>query len=211
MAKAAKRAKEKPGKAGGFEISSLPTKPLDWFIPYADNPRIHPPAEIDLLAEHLRRFGPDQPIVVDEDRIILKGHGRLEAAGKAGLKTFPYVQRFGLSDGDKHALRIADNQLPLMAAWNDSLLKAQHAELKASGYEIALLGFGQSQLVQFEASPTPPTAFQEFGEDIATEHQCPKCRYRWSGSSKPADAAPQKPAGTRNGKGGKNGARASAR
>ena len=134
---------------------------LNRFIPYPNNPRFHPPEEIALLAEILKMRGPDQPIVVDESWIILKGHGRLDAAKIAGLKDFPFVQRLGLSEADKMAMRIEDNQLPLLASWNIPLLQSDVQALKLSGYDVAgLLGFPQEMLASYGFN-VGETAFPE--------------------------------------------------
>lgn len=155
---------------------------LNRFIPYPDNPRTHPPAEIMLLSQLLKTRGVDQPIVVDENWIILKGHGRLQAASLAGLKQFPYVQRFGLSEVDKRAIRIEDNQVALLAGWDRALIRTEIGQLQASGYDIALLGFGEAEIVSFTKLPGPPASFQAFDETIETQFCCPKCKFEWSGN-----------------------------
>ena len=88
---------------------------LDSIKPYPHNARTHPPAQIKLLATLMKKWGPDQAIVVDEDGVILKGHGRRLAAIEAGFEVFPIVERLGLSRDDKEAMRIADNQIALLA------------------------------------------------------------------------------------------------
>lgn len=176
-------------KSDGQRVAPSKQWPLAKIKPYSHNPRTHPPAQIELLAELLKKFGPDQDIVVDEHGVILKGHGRLLAAEKAELKRFPVTQRFGLSDEDKAALRIADNQVALLSGWDKELVKFEIERLRRADYPIALLGFGEQQLVQFTTTPGPPGSFQEFGENIPTDHECPSCHYRWSGST-----APPKPA-----------------
>lgn len=165
----------------------VPSKrwPLDKVKPYSHNPRTHPPAQIKLLAQLLERFGPDQDIVVDEHGVILKGHGRRLAAIEAGMKDFPVTQRSGLSEEDKSAIRIADNQVALLSGWDSELVRFEIERLKRSDYPIELLGFGEAQLVQFTTTPQAPGSFAEFGEDIKTDHQCPKCGFLWSGSTKP--------------------------
>lgn len=130
--------------------------PLAKIKPYPNNPRTHPQEQIELLAELLRKFGPDQPIVVDEAGVILKGHGRRLAAEAAGLKQFPVVQRGGLSDADKAALRIADNQVALLSGWDTSLLRIDVNDLKMAGYEIDLLGFSDKQIASYLPEPAAP-------------------------------------------------------
>ena len=157
--------------------------PLSRFVPYPNNPRIHPPAEITILTSLLKKRGADQPIVVDENWVILKGHGRQQAALAAGLEDFPFVQRLDLSEEEKIAIRIEDNSVPLLAAWDRELIRVEIGALKLAGYEMPLLGFGETQLVQFMTTPGPPGSFQVFGEDIETEFCCPKCGYAWSGNA----------------------------
>jgi hypothetical protein len=157
---------------------------------YPHNARTHPPAQIKLLAELLKRFGPDQDIVVDEKGVILKGHGRKLAAIEAGLARFPVTQRVGLTENDKAAMRIADNQVALLAGWDSELVRFEITKLQRDEYPIELLGFGEAQLVSFMTTPQPPSAFGTFDETIETAHECPKCGYKWSGNSAPAPEPP---------------------
>ena len=173
-------------KKRGLKIAPAKWWPLAEIRDYPRNPRTHPPAQVELLASLLEKYGPDQDIVVDENGVILKGHGRKLAATKNGWPSYPVVQRFGLSEAEKIAMRIEDNQLALLSGWDNELVRGEIAVLQKSGYELAMLGFGDAQLVSFTTTPGPPAAFAEFGDDIATEHECPRCGYRWSGSSKPA-------------------------
>lgn len=120
--------------------------PLSRIKPYERNPRTHPQAQIDLLANLIKQYGPDQPIVVDEAGTILKGHGRLLAARAAGRADFPVVQRSGLSDADKTAMRLSDNQVALLSGWDKELIQGEIGALKLNGYDVGLLGFPDIQL-----------------------------------------------------------------
>lgn len=156
--------------------------PLRNIHEWPDNPKTHPPAQVALLADLLKQYGPDQDIVVDEGGVIIKGHGRKLAAALAGLDEFPVTIREGLSEPDKVALRIADNQVPLLGGWNRELVGAQITQLKTAGFPVALLGFGEQQIVQFTTTPGPPPGFQAYGEDLPVAYCCPKCQYSWSGN-----------------------------
>lgn len=187
-------------KKRGLKIAPSKWWALDNIKEYPRNPRTHPPAQIELLGSLLDKYGPDQDIVVDEKGEILKGHGRKMAVKAKGWPSYPVTQRFGLTDAEKIAMRIEDNQLALLSGWDNELVRGEIAVLQKGGYDLALLGFGEAQLVSFTTTVGPPGAFQEFGADIPTEHQCPRCGYRWSGSTKPAaddeplpaSSAPQK-------------------
>lgn len=132
--------------------------PLDHIIPYDKNARTHPPEQIALLAQLLKKYGPDQHIVVDERREILKGHGRRLSSIAAGLTHYPVVQRHGLSEAEKLAMRIADNQIALLAGWDANLIRGEVVSLKTAGYDIALLGFPEVQLRAWSISVGPIAA-----------------------------------------------------
>lgn len=121
-------------------------KPLDWFIPFEGNARTHPQSQIDLLAVLLHEHGPDQPIVVDEGRVILKGHGRLTGARQGGLSHFTFIQRSGMSPAEKDAMRFQDNQVSLLSGWDKALATVGMASLKLAGYDMTKLGFPEAQL-----------------------------------------------------------------
>jgi hypothetical protein len=168
---------------------------------YPNNPRTHPPAQIALLSELLKKYGPDQDIVIDgDDDVILKGHGRHRAAILAGMKEFPCTIRYGMSEADKIAMRISDNAVSLLAGFDKELIRGEIVQLKALDYDVSLLGFGDAQLVQFTTLPGPPGQFPAVGENIPTSFQCPKCRYQWSGAPKPPPVKPKKPRAKKNGK-----------
>src|SRR5262245_29803332 len=97
---------------------AVETWKLDQIKPYDRNARQHPEVQIELLAKLMTKHGVDQPIVVDEDGVILKGHGRRLAAIKAGFNEFPVVVHKGLCDTEKRGLRIADNKVTLLGDWD---------------------------------------------------------------------------------------------
>lgn len=120
--------------------------PIDKIIPFEKNPRTHPSEQVDLLAAMIETYGWDQAIVVDEDGVILKGHGRKLAALKNGYKQAPVVQRIGLTEQQKTEMRIADNSLALLSGWHPEFLKEGIVSLQAMDYDISLLGFPEIQL-----------------------------------------------------------------
>ena len=109
--------------------------------PYAENARTHPESQIKALAEGLREFGFNNPMLVDADLGIIGGHGRLEAAKLAGLKTVPVVVLDHLTPEQVKAYRLADNQLALMGGWDDDLLAAELDALNRADFDLTLTGF----------------------------------------------------------------------
>ena len=86
-------------------------RPVDSLVPDPRNARTHPKRQIDQLTASVDEFGFINPILIDEDSVIIAGHGRLLAAKAAGLTEVPVIVLAGLSDAQKRVLRIADNKI----------------------------------------------------------------------------------------------------
>src|ERR1035438_3309311 len=87
--------------------------PLENLIPYARNPRTHSEAQVAQLAASIAEFGFNNPILVDTKSGIIAGHGRLLAARKLQLAEVPVIVLDHLTEAQKRAYIIADNQLAL--------------------------------------------------------------------------------------------------
>lgn len=131
------------------EIQQVPT---DSLTPYANNPRTHSPAQLDRLVQSLKEFGFTNPLLVGDDMQIVAGHGRLMAAQALGLKTVPVIKLSHLSEDQKRAYVIADNQLALNSGWDDDLLQSELQALGDVGFDLTLLGWGDD-LPDFAVEP----------------------------------------------------------
>jgi DNA modification methylase len=118
--------------------------------PYPNNPRVNDPA-VDAVAASIREFGFRQPIVVDEEGVIVVGNTRYKAAVKLGLETVPVHVATGLTAAQLKAYRIADNQTASIADWNDDLLTQELMELQSMDFDVDLLGFSTDELSQLLA------------------------------------------------------------
>ena len=90
--------------------------------PSPKNPRSHSKKQIRELARSMQEFGYTVPALIDEGNRVLAGHGRLEAAKLVGLTTIPCVRVTHMSETQKRAYIVADNQLALNAGWDEELL-----------------------------------------------------------------------------------------
>src|SRR3989449_4527526 len=97
--------------------------------PYENTPRLNDSA-VDAVAASIREFGFRQPIVVDEQGVIIVGHTRYKAALKLGLEMVPVHVAVGLSPAQAKAYRIADNQTAGLSHWDDDKLPLELAELQ---------------------------------------------------------------------------------
>ncbi len=122
-------------------------RPLADIKPYERNPRQND-AAVDAVAESIRRFGFRQPIVVDENGVIVCGHTRWKAAQRLGLAEVPVHVARDLTPEQVRAYRIADNKTAELAEWNLELLPIELAELQGAGIDWSLLGFDADELAQ---------------------------------------------------------------
>ena len=120
---------------------------LSQLRPYEHNPRSNDDA-VDTVAASIREFGFRQPIVVDENGVIIVGHTRFKAAQKLRLTEVPVHVASGLSAEQIRAYRIADNKSSELAEWDFDLLPVELAALKDANYDIGLLGFDVDELAR---------------------------------------------------------------
>jgi DNA modification methylase len=122
--------------------------PIERLIPWAKNPRTHSEAQIAQIAASIAEFGFNNPILVDTRDGIIAGHGRLLAGRKLGLTEVPVIVLDHLTEAQKRAYIIADNQLALNAGWDDELLREEMAALQAEGFDLGLVGFDDDELAR---------------------------------------------------------------
>lgn len=168
--------------------------PIERLIPYARNARTHSDAQVAALAASIREWGWTMPALVDEAGTLIAGHGRVLAARQLDITEIPTMVARGWTEAQIKAYRIADNQLPTLAGWDQQLLGVELAELQGLGANIELIGFSTGEADKLMNGPQAPSEFGAYDETIETEHVCPKCGFRFSGGSaarteEPDDAA----------------------
>lgn len=134
-----------------MNVQSLKVSDL---LEYEFNNRIHTKEQVDLIARSIKDFGFNQPIVIDEKRVVLVGHGRLLAAKTLGLSEVPCLQVTGLSDQQKSAYRILDNKLQNDSQWDFNNLELELGSLEDNGYD--LFAWGLDKLIHKELPDMEP-------------------------------------------------------
>jgi ParB-like chromosome segregation protein Spo0J len=107
---------------------------------YDKNGKNHPPEQIEDIATQISKFGFDQPIVINEKNVILKGEGRTLASKKLKLKKVPCIRRTGLSQAEQIAIRAGDNRVA-ESTWNYDNLKFDFEKLKKLNFDLSFTGF----------------------------------------------------------------------
>jgi hypothetical protein len=140
--------------------------PIEKLRPYERNPRTHSEAQVDQIAASMVEFGWTKPILIDENAGILAGHGRLLAARKLGLAEVPVIRFEHLSEPQKRAYLIADNQLALQAGWDDALLAEELAWLRDERFDLDLIGFDATELERLLALADGEAASDESEDEV---------------------------------------------
>lgn len=108
--------------------------------PYDKNPRKNK-AAVDYVANSIKEFGFQQPIVVDKDMVVIAGHTRLKAAKKLKLKEVPVVIADNLTEEQVKAYRLADNKTAEKAEWDFDLLTDELLSLQELDFDMEQFGF----------------------------------------------------------------------
>jgi len=121
-------------------------KPVGELTPYRRNVRQHSKKQIRKLADAIMATGWGASVLIDENGLILAGHGRVEAAKLLGLMHVPVEVRSGLSDQEKRAMILADNRLHDESSFDKGLLKMELKELSLSGFSLEKTGFDTAEI-----------------------------------------------------------------
>jgi len=124
----------------------IKTVSVEKLIPYVKNSRTHSDGQVAQIAASIKEFGWTNPILVDGESGVIAGHGRLLAARKLGQKEVPVIELAHMTESQKRAYVIADNQLAMNAGWDTTLLSLELADLKEQGFEMDVLGFDPKEL-----------------------------------------------------------------
>ncbi len=128
-----------------FKVVNLPIADLS---PYKNNPRTHSSKQIQKIAESIKAFGFTNPVLLDQRKGVIAGHGRIEAAKLLGMKIVPTIELAHMTKAQKCAYIIADNKLAEDAGWDQELLAEELkyiSELDME-FDLTLTGFETAEI-----------------------------------------------------------------
>jgi DNA modification methylase len=129
--------------------------PINALKAWDRNARTHSDRQVRQLAASMREFGFVEPVLIDESKRIIAGHGRIAAAGLIGLTEVPTLLAGKLSEAQKRALVIAHNRLAELAGWDRELLKIELGELVEIDYRVEITGFATGEIDLMLDTPPP--------------------------------------------------------
>ena len=147
-----------------FKIEYLDPHSL---VPYQANAKLHSKKQVEALAAAIKKRGFDQPITVDNEMVIITGHGRCEAAILAGLPTVPVIVRDDLSVEEVKAKRLEDNRLS-STDYDTEAMQEEIEALSNIGFD-EIFGFDQREMEMFLSDPLMMTDDDDFIADLEDE------------------------------------------
>jgi DNA modification methylase len=138
---------------------------IEQLIPYANNSRTHSDEQVAQVAASIKEFGFTNPVLIDGEKGIIAGHGRVLAARKLGMDEVPCIELAHLTKAQKRAYIIADNKLALNSGWDDEMLKLEFEQLESEGFAVELTGFSVDEIAAL---------FPEEAEGLTDEDAVPE-------------------------------------
>src|SRR3954452_4459836 len=144
---------------------------IDELKPDPANPRRHAKQQIRKIADSIRAFGFNVPVLIDREKNVVAGHGRLLACRELGWSEVPTLCLDHLTPAQVRAFRIADNRLTEIATWDDRLLAAELKELSLLGlnFNIEVTGFEMGEIDLRIASLEEPPERDDDPADVVPE------------------------------------------
>tara|TARA_R110000824_G_scaffold272414_3_gene460947 strand:- start:1731 stop:2345 length:615 start_codon:yes stop_codon:yes gene_type:complete len=144
---------------------------IDKIFNYEKNPRINNQA-VEKVKQSIKEFGFRQPIVTDENMVILAGHTRFKASQELNLKNIPVHIAKDLSEAQKKAYRIADNKSNEFSEWDNGLLKSEMIDLAVLNIDMSSTGFDldeinkltKNELLTFEGEVEEDIELEDMGD-----------------------------------------------
>lgn len=98
---------------------------LEDIHPYAGNAKLHPAEQVEQIKKSIEQFGNNDPIAIDEEGVIIEGHGRYLALKELGYDEAEVIVLYGMTEDEKNAYRLVHNQLTMNSGFDLELLQEE--------------------------------------------------------------------------------------
>ena len=151
---------------------------IDKIKPYENNAKLHPPEQIEQIKKSIQDFGNNDPIAVDENSVIIEGHGRYQALKELGFKEIEVIRLTHLNEQQKKAYILAHNKLTMNTGFDFNMLSLELDSI--DGFDMSDFGFE----IDFEKENQRISENKEIDttefDDEKFDLECPRCGFRWN-------------------------------
>lgn len=146
---------------------------IEEITPYENNAKLHPEEQIAQIIESIHEFGFNDPIAIDENNVIIEGHGRFEAVQALGYEEVECIRLSHMTEEQKKAYILVHNKLTMNTGFDLSIVAAELESIE----EINMEDFGFIELADINADDFFMDAEpKESKEAEEKEVQCPHCK-----------------------------------
>ncbi len=116
---------------------------IDKIKPYENNAKLHPPEQIEQIKKSIQEFGNNDPIAIDENSVIIEGHGRYQALKELGFKEIEVIRLSHLNEQQKKAYSLIHNKLTMNTDFDYNILDSELAyineiDMSVFGFELSI-------------------------------------------------------------------------
>ena len=148
------------------KVGQIRQEKVEDLVPYDKNARVHDDAQVELIAQSIKEFGFLNPILIDKDKNVIAGHGRILGAKKLGMEKVPVLYIEGLTDEQRRAYILADNRLTEIGGWDMDTVGEELQELQEAGFDIGLIGFDWDNVASLDPIEEPFKTADEILEPV---------------------------------------------
>lgn len=142
---------------------------IEGILPYENNVKLHPKKQIEQIKKSILEFGNNDPIAVDENNVIIEGHGRYEALKELGYTEVECIKLTGLTEEQKNAYRLIHNKLTMNSDFDieglfEELEKIQDIDMADFDFEIDFELDDEKEIIEDEVPETPDEPISKLGD-----------------------------------------------
>lgn len=146
--------------------------------PYENNAKLHPPEQIEQIKKSIMEFGNNDPIAIDENDIIIEGHGRYQALKELKFKEIEVIRLTHLNEQQKKAYILAHNKLTMNTGFDFDTLNLELDTI--SDFDMSDFGFViDLQKDNQNINDVKEIDNSEF-DDEKFDLECPRCGFKWN-------------------------------
>lgn len=145
---------------------------------YENNAKIHPEWQVEQIKNSIIEFGFNDPIAIDENNVIIEGHGRYLALKELNYTEVEIIRLDHLTESKKNAYILAHNKLTLNTAFDTDILKYELNKLRTEDFDLRLTGFENyeiEELLSEDEADMSDFFTNENKEANAKLKTCPHC------------------------------------
>lgn len=142
---------------------------IDKIRMYENNTKEHPDWQVEEIVKSISAFGYKDPIALDENDIIIEGHGRYLALKQLNFKEIEILRITDLTEEQKAAYAIAHNKLTMNTDFDFETLKYELNKLELANFDLELLGFEEAELEKILENSCEEISIPEYEYDEEEE------------------------------------------